>query len=66
MVDKLNYLLLQWFDVIRINVSIANRMNKVARLQTTNMSNHVSQQRIACYVEWYTQTLLTIDNVKLL
>lgn len=69
-------LLLQWLDVININMSIANRMDKIAWFQASNMSNHVRQQSIAGNIERNTQTHIggpliqltrkfTISNVEL-
>lgn len=50
-------LLFENIDVILVDVSITNRVHKFARLQITNMGNHMRQQCIARNVERHSKTL---------
>ena len=57
MATNTTYLLLEWFNMILVDVSITDRVHEFARLQSAHMRDHVCQQRIACNVEWNTETL---------
>lgn len=49
-------LLAQRLDVIAVYVRVAERVHEVARLQTSDMGNHVSEKSIRSDVEGHTQT----------
>ena len=45
--------------MILVNMCITNCVHEFARFQITNMCYHVSQQGVACNVEWNAKTLET-------
>lgn len=58
-------LLAQRFDVVQVDVRIAQCVHKVARLQTGNVRNHVRQQRVAGDIERYAQAHVCAALVQL-
>ena len=51
--------------MIQINMCISNGVNTIARFQTTNMSNHTSEQCIAGNIERYAQADISRSLIKL-
>ena len=49
-------LLLQWLDVVRVNVSISEGVDKFTTLETTNLRQHARQQRVARDVEGHPES----------
>lgn len=49
-------LVTKWFDMIRVDVSIAKGMNEFTWLETANLGQHASKQSIARDIEGHAKT----------
>ena len=52
-------MLLEGLNVIGIDMSVSECVDKLATLQVTYLSKHASEQSIACNVEGYSETEVT-------
>ena len=46
-------LLLEWLDVVQVDVRVAHHVNELARLEAAHARDHVRQQRITGNIERY-------------
>jgi hypothetical protein len=57
-------LLFQCFDMIQVNMCIANDMDKFTCIQAGHMGNHMGEQRVRCNIEWYAKTDIARPLIK--
>src|SRR5664279_843707 len=52
-------------NMIEINMSIAQSMDKITRFKTGNLRYYHCQQGVRCYIKWYSNKDISASLVKL-